>query len=208
MVSSRPGAFVVHNQLRRQSSDIARLMRLATRLWAHPAAPCSDGAVPVKARRVSDVEVLCRFRGNSVTLPNRWRTAGEPRRSLPVAPLIADQRCYGEAPGGLRRSDTPEPDPAAAQRRPRFLREPAAWQRLWLTPPPLGRLAAIMGQLSGGSQSERTGRIALTRGLGLGQGASYERKGFRLGAGIYWPIIPKWGDRQVCLITYAPPYRA
>jgi hypothetical protein len=21
------------------------------------------------------------------------------------------------------------------------------------------------------------------------------------GAGIYWPIIPKWGDRQVCLIT-------
>jgi hypothetical protein len=20
-------------------------------------------------------------------------------------------------------------------------------------------------------------------------------------AGIYWPIIPKWGDRQVCLIT-------
>jgi hypothetical protein len=22
-------------------------------------------------------------------------------------------------------------------------------------------------------------------------------------AGIYWPIIPKWGDRQVCLITWA-----
>jgi hypothetical protein len=21
------------------------------------------------------------------------------------------------------------------------------------------------------------------------------------GAGVYWPIIPKWGDRQVCLIT-------
>jgi hypothetical protein len=21
------------------------------------------------------------------------------------------------------------------------------------------------------------------------------------GAGIYWPIIPKWGDTQVCLIT-------
>jgi hypothetical protein len=30
-------------------------------------------------------------------------TAPLPRRSLPVAPLIADQRCYGEAPGGLRR---------------------------------------------------------------------------------------------------------
>jgi hypothetical protein len=25
------------------------------------------------------------------------------------------------------------------------------------------------------------------------------------GAGICWSIIPKWGDRQVCLITYYAP---
>ena len=41
------------------------------------------------------------------TIPPPWhqsfpRTTGAPR-SLPVAPLIADQRCYGEAPGRLRR---------------------------------------------------------------------------------------------------------
>jgi hypothetical protein len=58
------------------------------------------------------------------------------------------------------------------------LREPAAWQRLWLIPPPLGRMAAIVGQLSGGSQAEKLGRIPFTRGLRLGKGASDERKGF------------------------------
>ena len=26
------------------------------------------------------------------------------------------------------------------------------------------------------------------------------------GAGIYWPVIPKWGDRQVCLITWLGHY--
>ena len=45
--------------------------------------------------------VLRCFRWNSVTLPNRWLVPGEYRRSLPVAPLIADQRCYGETPAGL-----------------------------------------------------------------------------------------------------------
>ena len=35
-------------------------------------------------------------------LAHRPRTACGPRRSLAVAPLIGDQRCYGEAPMGLR----------------------------------------------------------------------------------------------------------
>ena len=34
--------------------------------------------------------------------PNRMRAPPESRRSLPVAPLIGDQRCYGEAMGRLR----------------------------------------------------------------------------------------------------------
>jgi hypothetical protein len=56
-----------------------------------------------------------------------------------------------------QRPSTTEADPAAAGRPPMSLRKPAAWQRLWLIPPPLGRMGAIVGQLSGGSQAERTG---------------------------------------------------
>jgi hypothetical protein len=40
---------------------------------------------------------------NRVSLPHRWLTAGEYRRSLPVVPLIGDQRYYGETPARLRR---------------------------------------------------------------------------------------------------------
>ena len=32
------------------------------------------------------------------SVPYRLLIAPQPRRSLAVAPLIADQRCYGEAP--------------------------------------------------------------------------------------------------------------
>ena len=31
-----------------------------------------------------------------------------------------------------------------------------SWQRLWLMPPTLGRMIAIVGQLSGGSYTEKT----------------------------------------------------
>ena len=83
----------------------------------------------------------------------------------------------------------PEPDPAAAGRRPICLREPAAWQRLWLIPPPLGRMVAIVRKLSRGSQAEKTARIAFTRGLGLGKSAFDDRKGFirRRGLLAYHP---------------------
>jgi hypothetical protein len=39
-------------------------------------------------------------------------------------------------------------------------------------------MVAIVGQLSGGWQAEKTGRIGFTRGLGLGKGAVDEGKGF------------------------------
>jgi hypothetical protein len=55
---------------------------------------------------------------------------------------------------------------------------PAAWQRLWLIPPPLGGMVAIVAQLSGGSQAEKICRIAFTRRLGLGRVASDGRQGF------------------------------
>jgi hypothetical protein len=61
-------------------------------------------------------------------------------------------------------------------------------------------MMAIVGQLSGGSQAEKLGRIAFTRGLGLVKVRLMKGK-VSSGAVIYWPIIPKWGDRQVCLIT-------
>ena len=58
------------------------------------------------------------------------------------------------------------------------LGELAAWQRLWLIPPPLGWMAAIVGQLSGGSQADNICRIAFARSLGLGKAASDERQDF------------------------------
>jgi hypothetical protein len=61
-------------------------------------------------------------------------------------------------------------------------------------------MVAIVGQLFGGSQAEKIGRIAFTRGLGLVKGRLMKGK-VSSGAGIYWPIIPKRGDRQVFLIT-------
>jgi hypothetical protein len=39
-------------------------------------------------------------------------------------------------------------------------------------------MAAIVGQLSGGWQAEKTGRIGFTPGLGPGKGAADESKGF------------------------------
>jgi hypothetical protein len=62
-------------------------------------------------------------------------------------------------------------------------------------------MIAIVGQLSGNSQTQRIGRIAFARGLGLGKARLMKGK-VSSGAGIYWPIIPKWEDRQVCLITF------
>ncbi len=50
-----------------------------------------------------------------------------------------------------------------------------------MLPPPLGQVMAIVGQPSGSSQADsigRIGRIAFTRGLGLGKGEADERKGF------------------------------
>jgi hypothetical protein len=58
------------------------------------------------------------------------------------------------------------------------LGEPAAWQRLWLIPPPLGQKAAIVGQISGGLQADNIYRIAFARSPGLGKVALDERQGF------------------------------
>src|SRR5208283_1650644 len=41
------------------------------------------------------------------TLAGPSATACGPHRRLPVVPLIADKRCYGEPPGGLRRDRRP-----------------------------------------------------------------------------------------------------
>jgi hypothetical protein len=50
-------------------------------------------------------------------------------------------------------------------------------------------MVAIVGQISGGSQAEKTCRIAFTRGLGLGKVAFDETKGFirRRGLLVYHP---------------------
>jgi hypothetical protein len=70
----------------------------------------------------------------------------------------------------------------------------------WLTPPAPGRMLAIVGQRSGGWQAEEMVESDLhgvwgwvTVRLMTGKVASAARS--------CWPIIPKWGDRQVFLIT-------
>ena len=60
------------------------------------------------------------------------------------------------------------------------------------TASPLGRMVAIVGQLSGGSQAERIGEIAFTRGLGLAKDAVDERKGF-ISRGDLLAYHPKMG---------------
>ncbi len=92
-------------------------MRFAARLWVRLAARCVDSAALAGARRGPGVDrvtncgygtctvylVLRCCWWQSVTRPNRWLNSGEYRRSLPVVPLIGNQRYYGEAPVRLRR---------------------------------------------------------------------------------------------------------
>jgi hypothetical protein len=66
--------------------------------------------------------------------------------------------------------------------------------------PLLGGSWRLAGQRSGGSQAEKLVELPLhgawdgiERRLMKGMASSL--------AGIHWPTIPKWGDRQVCLIT-------
>jgi len=100
-----------------------------------------------------------------------------------------------------QRPSTTEADPAAAGRPPMSLRKPAAWQRLWLIPPPLGR---GWGRLWGSSLEAPKLKELVQLPLHGAWDQVEERlmKGkVSSGAGVCWPIIPKWGDRQVCLIT-------
>jgi hypothetical protein len=53
-------------------------------------------------------------------------------------------------------------------------------------------MIAIVGQLSGNSQTQRIGRIAFARGLGLGKAAVDERKGF-ISRGHLLAYHPKMG---------------
>jgi hypothetical protein len=57
---------------------------------------------------------------------------------------------------------------------------------------PLGRMMAIVGQLSGSSQADRIGEIVFTRGLGLAKDAVDERNGF-ISRGDLLAYHPKMG---------------
>jgi hypothetical protein len=56
----------------------------------------------------------------------------------------------------------PEPDPAAAARRPICLRESVAWQRLSLMPPAPERRLRMVGQVAGGWQAQSSPQMGFT----------------------------------------------
>src|ERR1039457_4413247 len=72
----------------------------------------------------------------------------------------------------------PEPAPAAPQRLPRFLWQPAASQHLWLIPPTLGRRLAMLGRATGWPQAEKIFERALYSRMGREYNRPDERKWF------------------------------
>jgi hypothetical protein len=77
-----------------------------------------------------------------------------------------------------------------------------AWQSLWLIPPPVGRIVAIVGQLPGGSRGEKLLELAL-HGVSDWVKVRLMKSKVSSAVGNHLAIIPKRGDRQVCLIPYA-----
>ena len=105
---------------------------------------------------------------------------------------VADGRICGRNRGGSgstcgnpgAEAPTPEPAPAAAQRLPRFLWQPAALQHLWLIPPTLGRRLAMPGRAPGWPQAEKTFKRALYSRMGREYNRPDEGKWFICGAGV------------------------
>ena len=95
----------------------------------------------------------------------------------------------------------PEPVPAAAQRLPKFLWQPAASRPVWLIPPSLGRSLAGIERASGRQQAEKPLRNwALQPKLGGLTMALMKRNPSSEQAGRL-DNTPKWDVIQVWLIT-------
>ncbi len=95
----------------------------------------------------------------------------------------------------------PEPVPAAAQRLPKFLSQPAASQPIWLLPPTLGRSLARTERPSGRRLAEKPLRNrALQPNLVGVETALMKRNASSESAGRL-DNTPKWDVIQVCLIT-------
>ena len=95
----------------------------------------------------------------------------------------------------------PEPVPAAAQRLPKFLWQPAASQPIWQITPTLGRSLARIGRASGRRQAEKPLRNrALQPDLGGVETALMKRNASSASAGRL-DNTPKWDVIQVRLIT-------
>src|SRR5438045_9648816 len=119
-------------------------------------------------------------------------------------PNVADGRICGRSRG--RSGSTcgnpgagelaPEPVPAAAQRLPRFLWQPAASQNVSVIPPRLGRSLAIVGQASGRRQAEIFVKIGFTAEHTRSKDGFDEKKRFirRRGASGYRPKMGGYPD--------------
>ena len=90
--------------------------------------------------------------------------------------------------------------PTAAQSQPIPLGEPVASPGLWFTTPTLGRMPRIVVQVAGGGKPKTRENSPLQRQPGGAKMAVMKRTDSSAGAASRWPIIPKWEDRQVCLI--------
>ena len=94
----------------------------------------------------------------------------------------------------------PASRPTAAQSWPILLGEPVAWRRFWLTSHTLGRVPGTVRQAAGGGKPKTRENRPLQPKPGGVKTTVMQRTGSSAVASR-WPILPKWEDRQVCLIT-------
>ena len=82
---------------------------------------------------------------------------------------------------------------------PNFSGEPVARRRFWRTSRTLGRVPGTAGQVAGGGEPKTHENRPLQPKPG-GVKMPVMKRTDSLAVGSRWPIIPKWEDRQTCLI--------
>ena len=105
---------------------------------------------------------------------------------------------YGSPGAG---APAPEPVPAAAQRRPKFLWQPAASQPVWLIPLTLGQTWARVECASERGQAEKPLRIRPLQSNPGGLKTALMKKNPSSEQARRLDNTPKWDVIQICIIT-------
>ena len=142
------------------------------------------------------------------SFPEGRHTHPQPRMDRGWQATLPSGRIFGRNRGGSAPTcgsrdvgvAAPASRPTAAQSQPILLGEPVAWQRFWLTSPTHGRVPGTVMQVAGGGKPKTRENRPLQPKPGGVKTAVMQQTGSSA-VGSRWPIIPKWEDRQVFLIT-------